>query len=409
MNARQGFVGQSVERREDARFLTGQGQYTDDITLPGQTYAAFLRSPHAHARIKSLDTTAAAKAPGVVGIFTGEHFKAVGGLPCGWLINSLDGTPMKEPKHPVLADGKVRYVGDRVAMVVAETVEQARAAASLIDVDYEVLTPVVDTARAFGAGSAVHDEAPDNQCYHWGIGDKAGVDAAFAQAAHVTTLKFRNNRLIPNAIEPRAANASYSAHDDSYTLYVANQNPHVERLLMCAFVLGIPEHKMRVVAPDVGGGFGSKIYLYGEETAMVWASKQLKPSAARASCPTPTAATTSAQPSSRSTRTATSWRCAPTPRPTWAPTCPRSRAASPPSCTPRCWRASTRRPRSGARSRRCSPTPRRWTPTAAPAGPRPPTCSSASSRRQPPRWGSTRRRFAAATSSRSSPTPPRWA
>ena len=124
MNARQGFVGQSVERREDARFLTGQGQYTDDITLPGQTYAAFLRSPHAHARIKSLDTTAAAKAPGVVGIFTGEHFKAVGGLPCGWLINSLDGTPMKEPKHPVLADGKVRYVGDRVAMVVAETVEQ---------------------------------------------------------------------------------------------------------------------------------------------------------------------------------------------------------------------------------------------------------------------------------------------
>jgi len=163
-----------------------------------------------------------------------------------------------------------------VAMVVAETLEQAKAAAALIDVDYEVLTPVVDTARAFGAGSAVHDEAPDNQCYHWGIGDKAGTDAAFAQAAHVTTLKFRNNRLIPNAIEPRAANASYSAHDDSYTLYVANQNPHVERLLMCAFVLGIPEHKMRVVAPDVGGGFGSKIYLYGEETALVVAAKTFK-------------------------------------------------------------------------------------------------------------------------------------
>ena len=162
MNARQGFVGQSVERREDARFLTGQGQYTDDITLPGQTYAAFLRSPHAHARIKSLDTTAAAKAPGVVGIFTGEHFKAVGGLPCGWLINSLDGTPMKEPKHPVLADGKVRYVGDRVAMVVAETVEQARAAASLIDVDYEVLSPVVDTARACG-------RTPAQVLLRWGV------------------------------------------------------------------------------------------------------------------------------------------------------------------------------------------------------------------------------------------------
>ena len=279
MNARQGFVGQSVERREDGRFLTGQGQYTDDITLHGQTHAYFLRSPYAHARIKSLNTAAAAAAPGVLGIFTGEHFKAVGGLPCGWLINSLDGTPMKEPKHPVLADGKVRYVGDRVAMVVAETLDQAKAAAELIEVDYEELPPTVDTATAKGAsaaGQSVHDEAPDNLCYHWGIGDKDGTAAAFASAAHITTLSFRNNRLVPNAMEPRAANAQYDANNDSYTLYVSNQNPHVERLLMCAFVLGIPEHKLRVVAPDVGGGFGSKIYLYGEETAMVWASKQIK-------------------------------------------------------------------------------------------------------------------------------------
>ncbi|MBI5258778.1 MAG: xanthine dehydrogenase family protein molybdopterin-binding subunit [Burkholderiales bacterium] len=273
MNARQGFVGQSVERREDARFLTGRGQYTDDITLPQQSYGVFLRSPYAHARIKALDTRAATQAEGVLGIFTGEHFKAVGGLPCGWLINSLDGTPMKEPKHPVLADGKVRYVGDRVALVVAETLEQAKAAALLIEVDYDELPPVVDTAKAAGAASAVHDEAPDNRCYQWGIGDKDGVDAAFKTAAHVTTLSFRNNRLIPNAMEPRAANASYDRNADSYTLYVANQNPHVERLLMCAFVLGIPEHKMRVVAPDVGGGFGSKIFLYGEETALVFASK----------------------------------------------------------------------------------------------------------------------------------------
>ena len=276
MNARQGFVGQAVERREDARFLTGRGQYTDDITLPGQTYGVFLRSPHAHARIKSIDTAAAAKAPGVVGILTGEHFKAVGGLPCGWLINSLDGTPMKEPKHPVLADGKVRYVGDRVALVVAESLAQAQAARDLIEVDYEVLPAVADTARATAAGADVHDEAPGNLCYHWGIGDKDGTTAAFAKAAHVTTLTFRNNRLIPNAIEPRAANAAYNVSSDEYTLYVSNQNPHVERLLMCAFVLGIPEHKMRVIAPDVGGGFGSKIYLYGEETALVWASKQLK-------------------------------------------------------------------------------------------------------------------------------------
>ena len=279
MNARQGFIGQSVERREDSRFLTGKGQYTDDITLPQQTYAYFLRSPYAHARISRLDTAAAAKAPGVLGIFTGEHFKAVGGLPCGWLINNLDGTPMKEPKHPVLADGKVRCVGDRVALVVAETLEQARVAAEMIEVDYDELPPVVDTATALNfsqPGLAVHDEAPSNECYRWGIGDEAGTDAAIASAAHVTTLHFRNNRLIPNAMETRGANAFYDPHADNYTLYVSNQNPHVERLLMCAFVLGIPEHKMRVVAPDVGGGFGSKIYLYGEETALVFASKTIK-------------------------------------------------------------------------------------------------------------------------------------
>ncbi len=275
MNAPQGFIGKSVVRREDGRFLTGKGQYTDDINLPGQTYGYFLRSPYAHARLKSVNTAAAAAAPGVLGVFTGEHFKAVGGLPCGWLINSLDGTPMKEPKHPVLADGKVRYVGDRVALVVAETLDQAKAAAELIEVDYEELTPVIGTGRATSIASSVHDEAPNNQCYHWGIGDKDGVDAAFKGAAHITTLKFKNNRLVPNAMEPRCANASYSRADDNYTLYVSNQNPHVERLLMCAFVLGIPEHKMRVVAPDVGGGFGSKIFLYGEETALVWASKQV--------------------------------------------------------------------------------------------------------------------------------------
>ena len=270
-----GFIGQSVKRREDARFLTGRGQYTDDIVLPRQTYGVFVRSAYAHARLRRVDTAAAAEAEGVLGVYTGEHFRAVGGLPCGWLITSIDGTPMKEPKHPVLADGKVRYVGDALALVVAETLAQARAAAALVDVDYEELPAVADTATAVGHAGSVHDEAPDNRSYVWGCGDKAATDAAFGQAAHVTRLQFRNNRLIPNAIEPRAANASYSPADDSYTLYVANQNPHVERLLMCAFVLGIPEHKLRVVAPDVGGGFGSKIFLYAEETALVWAAKQL--------------------------------------------------------------------------------------------------------------------------------------
>jgi len=274
MNARQNFIGQSVLRREDGRFLTGRGQYTDDIVLPQQAYGVFLRSPHAHARITSISTTAAEAADGVVAIYTGEHFKAVGGLPCGWLINNIDGTPMKEPRHPILADGKVRYVGDRVALVVADSIDQAKAAVALIEVDYEVLGAVSDVAKAAGA-PALHDESPDNRCYLWSIGDKDGTDEAFKTAAHVTTLTFRNNRLVPNAIEPRAANAAYNPSSEEYTLYVANQNPHVERLLMCAFVLGIPEHKMRVVAPDVGGGFGSKIFLYGEETALVWASKQV--------------------------------------------------------------------------------------------------------------------------------------
>ena len=272
------FVGQSVKRKEDYRFLTGSGQFTDDVVLPGQACAYFLRSPHAHATIRGIDTTRARSAPGVVGVFTGEDLAAakVGGLPCGWLITDVNGQPMKEPPHPPLAQGKVRYVGDHVAVVVAETLHQAKDAAELIEVNYEVLPAVVKAADARKPGAAVvHEAAPDNTCYVWAIGDKGAVDRAFSSAHHVTTLDLVNNRLIPNAIEPRAAVANYSRADDSYTLYVANQNPHVERLLMTAFVLGLPEHKVRVIAPDVGGGFGSKIYLYAEETVITWASKRV--------------------------------------------------------------------------------------------------------------------------------------
>ncbi len=270
-------IGQPQLRREDYRFLTGAGQYTDDVVLPGQTFGHFLRSPHAHARIKSIDTSKAAKAPGVVQIFTGADLAEakVGGLPCGWLIHSKDGSPMKEPPHPVLAQGKVRHVGDQVALIVAETALQAKDASELIEVDYEELPAVIDITTADKSASAVHDDVPNNVCYDWGHGNKDAVDAAFKQAAKVSTLEFVNNRLIPNAMEPRAANAQYTKHDDSYTLYVANQNPHVERLLMSAFVLGLPESKVRVIAPDVGGGFGSKIFLYAEETALVWASKRV--------------------------------------------------------------------------------------------------------------------------------------
>jgi carbon-monoxide dehydrogenase large subunit len=270
-------IGQSIRRREDGRFLTGAGQYTDDVVMPHQTYGVFLRSPHAHARIKSIDLAAAKKAPGVVAIFTGADLAdaKVNGLPCGWLIHSQDGTPMKEPAHPALAQGKVRHVGDQVALVVAESTLQAKDAAELIEVDYDVLDAVVDTASAAGAKASVHDDVPGNVCYDWGHGTKDAVEAAFKTAHKVSKLSFANNRLIPNAMEPRAANASYTRHDDSYTLYVANQNPHVERLLMCAFVLGLPESKVRVIAPDVGGGFGSKIFLYPEEVALVWGSKRV--------------------------------------------------------------------------------------------------------------------------------------
>ena len=276
MNAsRAAFIGRPVERKEDYRFLTGAGQYTDDISLPQQSYGYFLRSPHAHARIRAIDTAAARGAPGVLGVYTGKDVVGVGGLPCGWLIKSLDGSPMKEPKHPIIADDKVCHVGDQVALIVAGTLAEAKAAAALIDVDYEVLPAVIDTATAAKHKTAVHSIAPDNVCYTWGIGDKAATDAAMGKAAHVTRLSLVNNRLIPNAMEPRASNAQYSRADDSYTLYVTSQNPHVERLLMTAFVLGLPEHKVRVIAPDVGGGFGSKIYLYAEETALVWASKRV--------------------------------------------------------------------------------------------------------------------------------------
>jgi carbon-monoxide dehydrogenase large subunit len=271
-------IGESLRRKEDYRFLTGAGQYTDDIVLANMAQCYFVRSPHAHAKIRSIDKTAALAAPGVIGILDGQDVAAdkINGLPCGWLITSTNGEPMKEPPHPILAFEKVRYVGDHVAMVVAETYEQARNAAELVMVDYEPLPAVVDVRDAQAPGAPViHDIATNNQCYKWAIGDKAAVDATFANAAHVTKLDLVNNRLAPNPMEPRAAIGHYNRAGDDYTLYVSNQNPHVERLLLTAFVMGLPEHKVRVIAPDVGGGFGAKIYLYAEDVCLTWASKKL--------------------------------------------------------------------------------------------------------------------------------------
>jgi carbon-monoxide dehydrogenase large subunit len=272
-----GGIGASTTRREDFRFLTGRGKYTDDITLQGQTYAAFARSDVANGKIKSIDTSAAAAMPGVLTIFTGDDFVDVGGNPAGWLINSRDGTPMKEPKRPVLAHGKVRHVGDAYAAVIAETPEQALDAVAAIAADIEELPAVVDMAAAVAGGELVHDEIETNVCFDWGwIEDnRAATDAAIKAAPHVTTLELINNRLVPNAMEPRASTGDYDPGTGEYTLYTTSQNPHMTRLLISAFVLGIPENKLRVVAPDVGGGFGSKIYHYGEEALVLAAAKRL--------------------------------------------------------------------------------------------------------------------------------------
>jgi carbon-monoxide dehydrogenase large subunit len=271
-------IGAPVRRKEDQRFVTGQGRYVDDFNRPGQTYAYFLRSPHAHANIRSIDARAAKAMPGVVGIFTGDDLAAdkIGGLICGWMIHSKDGSPMKAGPHPALAQGKVRYVGDHVAVVVAETLAQAKDAAEAIVVDYEVLPAVVDTATATQAKIAVHDVASDNTVFNWHLGDKAAVDQAFARAKHVTTIDLVNNRLVPNPMEPRAALGEYDPGTDNYTLYTTSQNPHVARLVLSAFIGVAPEHKLRVIAPDVGGGFGSKIFIYAEETVCVWAAKKVK-------------------------------------------------------------------------------------------------------------------------------------
>jgi aerobic carbon-monoxide dehydrogenase large subunit len=267
-------IGQSVKRVEDKRFLTGKGRYTDDIKLVGMTHAYILRSPYAHARIKGIDTTAAAAMDGVVTIMLGDEVGHYG-VPCGWQVNFKNGDIMKEPPHPLLVKDKVKHVGDAVALVVAETREQAQDAAEAIVIDYEVLPAVTDPSKAIGA-AAVHDDIPDNVCFDWQIGnDKAEVDAAMAASHHITTLDFVNQRVVPNAMEPRAYIGDYDGVYDRYTLYTSTQNPHLIRLLMCAFVLGLPENKVRVVGPDVGGGFGSKIYHYTEEALVTLASKKI--------------------------------------------------------------------------------------------------------------------------------------
>ncbi len=271
-------IGAAILRKEDLRFITGRGNYVADVKLPNMTYAVFIRSPHAHARLLGIDASAALAMPGVEAVLTGADMKAdkVGGIPCGWGITGKDGLPMKEPPHPAMAHDKVRHVGDAVALVIAESVDLARLAADAVVVDYDVLPAVVGVMDALRPGApAVFDDIPDNLCCDWEIGDRAATDAAFANAAHVAKISLVNNRLVGNPMEPRAAVAQYERSTDRTTLWSTSQFPHVVKLLMGNFVLGIPQHKLRVIAPDVGGGFGVKQFHYAEEATVTWAARRL--------------------------------------------------------------------------------------------------------------------------------------
>ncbi len=268
-------IGARVKRREDKRFTTGKGKYTDDVRMENQTYAAFVRSPHAHANVGGINKSAALAMEGVIDVLDGQQLTGdgIGNLICGWAISSKDGSPMNMGAWSALATDKVRYVGDAVAVVIAESQSLARVAAEAVEVEYEVLPAVASATKALDGGAPqVHENAPGNLIYDWEIGEEAATDAAIAGAAHVTQISLTNNRLSPNPMEPRSAVATFDEAEDHYTLYTTSQNPHVARLVLSAFYQVAPEHKLRVIAPDVGGGFGSKIYIYPEEIACLWAS-----------------------------------------------------------------------------------------------------------------------------------------
>ncbi|TSA87733.1 molybdopterin-dependent oxidoreductase [Deinococcus detaillensis] len=269
----QKYIGKAVKRVEDPRFITGQGHYTDDINVHGQLHAAMLRSPYSHAKIGTIDASAALALEGVRAVLTGQDFAdaKVGSIPTGWLLPDL-----KIPPHPAIAHGEVHYVGDIVAVVIADTRALAEDAVALIEVDLEPLGGVSLGSDALKEGAPlVHPEAPGNVAFNWEIGDAAAADELFKQADHVVSLKLRNHRLVPNAIEPRASLAQYQRASEEFTLHTTSQNPHIHRLMLAAFVLGIPEHKLRVISPDVGGGFGSKIMQYPEEVIVLFAAKKL--------------------------------------------------------------------------------------------------------------------------------------
>jgi aerobic carbon-monoxide dehydrogenase large subunit len=273
-------VGQPVRRHEDFRLIRGQGRYTDDIVLPRMTYAYVLRSPVAHARITRIDTGAARKMPGVLFVGTGDDVRAdgLGDIPCTTPLISRDGKPRHDTPRPVLAERKVRHVGQPVALVVAETYSQARDAVEAIEVDYDVLPAVTDAKAAVAAGApALFDHIASNIVFDWDndAGNAQATDAAFAKATRVVTLELVNNRVVVNSMEPRNAIGDYDAASGRATLTTATQGPHFVRDPLAEIVLKIPKDKLRLITPNVGGGFGMKAFVYPEHALVVWAARKI--------------------------------------------------------------------------------------------------------------------------------------
>lgn len=267
------YFGKAMKRIEDPRFITGAGNYTDDIVLHGMTHAAMVRSPYPHAKINAIHKESVMEMPGVIEVLTGEDVQkaGIGSIPVGWLLPDL-----KTPAHPAIALGEANHVGDIVAVVIAETRAQAEDAAALLEVDYTALPSVSAAGEALKEGAPiVHEDVPGNVAFNWEIGDEAAVNEQFRQAAKVVKVSLKNQRLVPNAIEPRASLAQFSPSNGEYLLYTTSQNPHIHRLILAAFVMSIPEHKLRVISPDVGGGFGSKIFQYQEEVIVLLAARLL--------------------------------------------------------------------------------------------------------------------------------------
>ena len=272
-------IGQSAARVEDQRLLTGRGRYLDDVNLHGQAWAVFVRSPHAHASIKAIDMGAARASPGVLAVYTARDLAAdgVGHIPCNALTTQSDGSPYIAPPRPALAEGRVRHVGDAVAVVIAETRVQAQDAAEQVMVDYDSLPAVVDTAGAMNPDAVqVWDEAPNNRSFEWELGDANATAEAFARAARVIKLDLVNNRVVPNSMEPRGAIGAMEPETGRMALHVSCQGVHLLRRILANQIFNVPEKDIRVLCHDVGGGFGMKIFLYPEYVATLYAARKLK-------------------------------------------------------------------------------------------------------------------------------------